>query len=229
MAAQSKAFSRKTDFEPLDAVQREEPIGHTLTRLKAVHDEAEETSGLANLLGRTLYVALLLPLFLLAEVTFSRAPWMHAGSFCFLVLLATGVLVHTHTKAMCAPFDRETLKAFSANLDAILLYAGFAWGAGAFLILPATTDPAFTAFFSGCTVAAIAMIVRTREAVLMFAAPVGLLTALAALLRPLERPFVSAALAIAASVLVVGSVALSSWMKQRVAEAVMPRDARPAQ
>jgi hypothetical protein len=228
LAAQSEALSPETNLGPPDTVPTEEPAEHPLARLRAVHDEAEETSDLANLLGRAFYVGLLLPLLVAAAVVFFDPPWTRAASFCVLVLLGAGALFYAHTKAMRAPFDRATLKAFSAELDAILLYAGFAWGAGAFLVLPANTDPAFTTFFSGGTAAIIAMIVRTRVAVLMFVSPVGLLTALAALLTPLERPFVSAALAIAACLFVVGSVALSSWMKERAVGPAASADAQPA-
>ena len=34
-----------------------------------------------------------------------------------------------------APFQRPSLKSFARDVSAILLYAGFAWGAGAFLVL----------------------------------------------------------------------------------------------
>jgi hypothetical protein len=228
MAAQPHAFSREADFETLGTALPGGPAEHPLTKLRVMHDEAEETSRLANLLGRARYVGLLLPVLLFAAVVLSPAPSARAGGFCVLVLLAAGALLYTHRKAMHAPFDRAPLKAFSADLDAILLYAGFAWGAGAFLVLPANTDPAYTAFFSGGTAAVIAMIVRKREAVLMFAAPAGLLTALAAQSKPLELPFVSAALAIAACAFVVGSVALSSWMKERAVENVARTDVQPA-
>jgi len=228
MAAQSKAFLPEEGLEPVAPPPTEETAENPLTKLRKMHDEAEETSSLANLLGRALYVGLLLPVFLIAAVAFANAPRMRAGSFCVLVLLAAGVLLYTHRKAMHAPFDRASLKGFSADLDAILLYAGFAWGAGAFLILPSSTNPAITAFFSGGAAAVIAMIVRKPEAVLMFAAPAGLLTALAALLKPLEPPFVGAALAIAASVFVVGSVALSSWMKDRALENITSTDIQSA-
>jgi hypothetical protein len=226
MAAQFKPLAPETDLEPLDRVL-EAPVEDPLETLRAVHDEAKETAELANLLGRALYAGLLLPLLVLAAVTLSNPQWMRAAGFSVLVLMGAGALLHAYGKAMRAPFDRTALKSFLTDLDAILLFTGFAWGAGALLILPVDTDPAFTTIFSGGTAALLAMIFRTRQTTLMFAAPVGLLTALAALLRPLERPFVTSALAVAASIFVVGSVALSSWMKER-AGSVAVADIRPA-
>ena len=218
MAAQPKALAPDTNLEAIETAYDAVTDEHPLARLKAVHDEAAETSQLANLLGRSLYVGLLLPVLALAAIGLCDPPLTRGISFAVLVLMGACILLYAHGRAMRAPFDLAVLTTFSADLDAILLYTGFAWGAGAFLILPTNIDPALTTLFSGCTAAIVAMIVRSRRAVIMFAAPVGSFTALAALLRPLELPFISAALAVTACFFVAGSVALSSWMKQQAAD-----------
>ena len=227
MAAQPRVLAPKNDLETL-GIAEETPDEHPLTTLRAMHDEAEETAELANRLGRTLYAVLLLPALVLAVVIFATPSVTRGLSFSVLVLTGAAALCCAYARAMRAPFDRAALRAHSGRVVAILLYTGFAWGAGAFLILPTNTDPAFTTFFSGGTAAIIAMIIRTREGVLMFAAPAGLLTALAALLRPLERPLIASALAVLACFFVAGSVALSSWMRERAAGGTEPTNIQRA-
>lgn len=227
MVARPGALVPQTVLEPIESQPKpDQPptAAHPLARLKAVHDEAEERAALANLLGRTRTVGPLLPLLALAAIVLAHPPLARGVSFAVLVLMGAGALLYAQLRTMRVLFDHAALKSFSADLDAILLYSGFAWGAGAFLILPANTDPALTTLFSACTAAIVAMIVRSRVAVLMFAAPTGLLTALAAMLRPLELPLVSAGLAAMACFVIAGSVALSSWMKEHAANA----SARPA-
>ena len=138
MAAKPDVLERQTELEPVSLVP-EEPAEHPLAKLQAVHDEATETSALANLLGRTLYAALLLPVLVLGAIALSDPPLTRGMSFSALVLMGAGALFFAYAKTSRAPFDRAALRAFSADLEAILLYTGFAWGAGAFLILPANT------------------------------------------------------------------------------------------
>jgi len=233
MAARTKAVKPDVELDrpaitevehPQPALAAGEP--HPFARLLAIRDEAEQTAYLANLLGRTLHLSILLPVLLVAALILAAPPLARAASFAMIVLMGVGALLHAYRRGMNAPFERTSLEKFSADLDAILLYAGFAWGAGAFLILPGNTDPATAVMFSACTAAIVASVVREREAVLMFAAPAGLLTALAAFLRPLELAPVTAGLAVLASIFVAGSVFLSSWMKERAANG--PAEAHPA-
>jgi len=184
-------------------------------KLRAVHDEAQETSRLANLLGRSFYVSLLLPALAALAIGVAHAPVSRSASFAVLVLLASAALLLAYRRAVGTPFLRLTLREFAADLDAIMLYAGFAWGAGAFLILPTGSDPAIAVAFSGCAAALVAAFLGAREPVFMFAAPAGLLTALAAYLHPLMLPPVTALLSILACGAVAGAVALSTWMKER--------------
>ena len=69
--------------------------------------------------------------------------------------------------------------------------------------------------FAGCATVFVAAFLGSREPVFMFAAPAGLLTALAAYLHPLMLPPVTASLSVIACGLVAGAVALSTWMKDR--------------
>ena len=89
MAAQSKeAFGPRTDLDHLSIVEdkQPEPVGetvapHPLERLRAIHVEAEQTSRLANLLGRTLYLSFLLPVLLVTALVLTAPPLTRAVSF----------------------------------------------------------------------------------------------------------------------------------------------------
>jgi hypothetical protein len=213
MVAQTQAL------EP-QALQAPETVAdpvrvNPFARLRAVHDEAQETSRLANLLGRSFYVSLLLPTLAAIAISVAHAPLFRAASFATLVLLGSTALLIAYRRAVRTPFLRLSLREYAADLDAIMLYAGFAWGAGAFLIVPPGSDPAIAVLFSGCAAALVAAFVGAREPVFMFAAPAGLLTALAAYLQPLMLPPVTALLSVLTCGLVAGAVAFSTWMKER--------------
>jgi hypothetical protein len=223
MVAQTQAVEPEALPE---AVTDAEPVRvNPFSRLRAVHDEALETSRLANLLGRSFYVSLLLPALAIAAVIIAGAPIVRALSFAALVFMGAGALLYVYVRTIRTPFLHLSLREFAADLDAIMLYAGFAWGAGAFLILPAASGPAVAVLFSGCAAALVAAFLGSREPVFMFAAPAGLLTALAAFLQPLTLPPVTATLSVLTCGLVAGAVALSSWMKERAfaAPAVVER------
>src|SRR5580658_9897423 len=81
-----------------------------LTRLSQLHDEAAKTALLANLLGRATYAA------------------------AVLAAAGVGAAARAYTKAIRAPFELGTLQGFARDLSAILVYAGFAFGAGAILV-----------------------------------------------------------------------------------------------
>jgi hypothetical protein len=213
MVAQTQAVEPQVlpDAETAAEPDRINPFA----RLRAVHDEALETSRLANLLGRSFYVSLLLPALAIAALIVTGAPVARALSFAVLVFIGAGALLFVYVRTIRTPFLHLSLREFSADLDAIMLYAGFAWGAGAFLVLPAGSDPAVAVLFSGCAAALVAAFLGAREPVFMFAAPAGLLTALAAYLEPLTLPPVTATLSVLTCGLVAGAVALSGWMKER--------------
>ena len=221
MAAQAKALAAKPSARLPDPIIE---TRHPFARLRAIHNEAEETSRLANLLGRTLYVGIALPVAALIAVALANPPAFRGLSFIVLTVMGAGAILFAYARAMRTPFDRACLRTFAADLDAIMLYAGFAWGAGAFLIVPTMSDPAIAVIFSGCIAALVAGLIQAREPVLMFAAPAGLLMALAAYLKPMHAPNATAFLAILSCSVVIVSVAFSGWMKERSNRAPVPVD-----
>ena len=154
-------------------------FGH-LSRLKALHEEAEETARLANLLGRTLYASATLAIASIAAILFAATGLSRALGWEVLMLLAIGALLHAYRHTMAAPFERAALRSFAEDLKAILLYAGFAWGAGAFLVLGIAASPLAAIFYSAGMIATLALLLRSATPILYFAIPVALLGTVAA-------------------------------------------------
>src|SRR5690242_8940126 len=108
-----------------------------LAKLAALHAEAEETARLANLLGRTGYVAGTIAVSsAIASVMLSEIALPATLAWLALSLAGAAVLLIAYARTMRAPFERAALLSFREDLKAVLLYAGFAWGAGGWLLLP---------------------------------------------------------------------------------------------
>jgi hypothetical protein len=158
-----------------------------MARLAALHDEAEETAILANLLGRAPYAAATLATLavltiVLAGVGASLAETAVWGVF---MLIATAAFVRIYANAIRGAFERATLKNFHEDAKAVALYAGFAWGAGAFLCLPATAAVSMLLVFATGASAILAVMLRDPALTFAFVAPATILSAAAALIRPL--------------------------------------------
>ena len=179
-----------------------------LLRLAALHREAEETARLANLLGRGPQVAAMLAIAagLVAGLSFMSAETTALAAWLVLVLVGVGALARSYSLAIHAPFERAPLIAFSLDLQAILTYCGFAWGAGAFLVLPDTTGPlAAFAFAAGPSVL-LAALLRANTTVIGFLVPATVLAPLAMVIRPLPEGPAGALLTIVTAGLIAGVV-----------------------
>lgn len=169
-----------------------------IARLAALHQEAEETARLANLLGRSSSSGLFLALaaaFVLALTMLSAAPEA-ATAWLGLMALGLGVLARLYLKAIRAPFERSVLARFAADLNAIQTYLGFAWGAGAFLLLPTDCGLVAALAYGAIPAAGLLAFLRAREPSLAFLVPAGTLSAFAMVLRPLPNGALAAALAV---------------------------------
>lgn len=180
-----------------------------IVRLAILHAEAEETARLANLLGRSLYAALVLPAIGALSVGLVEggdlARQLVWGGFVVLVSLA---MLRAYAHTIGQPFERVALKNFAKDMSAILLFAGFAWGAGAFLVLPAGAGVAAALLFTVAPSIAVAALLREREAVFLFLAPMALLASFASVLRPFAEGALDAALILLACAAIAGATAL---------------------
>jgi hypothetical protein len=161
------------------------PHRATLAQLAMLHDEARETALLANLLGRAPHAAFALAGLALVVAGLSFTQSAMPALIVWLVLVAAGIgaIARAYTRTIKAPFERVPLRAFSRDLSAILFYAGFAWGTGAFLAVPATASVLSFVLFSAGTCAVVAALLRARDPSLIFLVPVAGLSALAPLIR----------------------------------------------
>jgi hypothetical protein len=158
-----------------------------LEKLAALHDEAREIAILANLLSRTPYVAAALSVFTIGAVLLSLGtlPPAEPAAWTILMLIGVGALLRSYLRAIAQPFELGTLREFSADMNAILLYCGFAWGAGAFLALSPSSSPIVVLGFTAGAAIVVAAILRAKEIILGFVAPTAILAAFATVLRPL--------------------------------------------
>jgi hypothetical protein len=185
------------------------PVRGSLAKLKALHAEAEETARLANLLGRSGAVGAALPFLAILTVGFS----VHVGSaprtvWLLLVGAVAGAMLISYRHAMKRPFEYDALKDYAKDLSAILLFAGFAWGAGAFLALPSGLSTGAALAFALLPSASIAYLLRDRAALFLFLAPITTLTVAACLLKPYAGGWIAAGSVALAAAALVGAVHL---------------------
>jgi hypothetical protein len=193
-----------------------------VSKLSVVHAELQETALLANLLVRSLYAGLVLAGAAATAIAVAHASLIREASWGLLMSVGVGALVWAYVRTIRSPFKDSALQLFGADLSAILFYAGFAWGAGAFLVLPPDSGPVAAVLFSACVVVLVANILQAREPVLIFALPVALLTALASFLRPFPAAELTASLAVASCGFVTGAVLISEWIARRTRGAPQP-------
>jgi divalent metal cation (Fe/Co/Zn/Cd) transporter len=208
MVAIVKSLSPRPERRP-----EPKPRASGLAKLKSLHAEAEETAHLANLLGRSGYAGIALPF--LAVVTMGLSVEMNpAAQMVWLVFVGAiaGAMLFSYRRAMARPFERPVLKEFAKDLSAILLFAGFAWGSGAFLALPAATPAAAAIAFAVLPAAIVAYLLRDRTALFLFLAPVTALTVAACLLKPFAGGWIAAVAVLVLS----GAVAAAAYWYQRL-------------
>ena len=196
-------------------VETVQPVAHEISnpvaRLAALHEEAQDTARLANVLGRSLYVSIAFAVMAAAVFAFGGNGLLEGAVWAVFVGVAVVAIALAYQRTIRKPFERAALKSFSQDLNAILLFSGFAWGAGAFLAIPATASLATVLAFSAGAGIAAALLLREQDRVFLFLAPVAALTSFACVLRPLSGGALDAALVLVAC----GAVAAATlWFSQ---------------
>ena len=133
-------------------------------------------------------------------------PIAEPAAWLVLVLIGVGAMARNYARAIGQPFERGILREFAYDLNAIAVYAGFAWGAGAYLALGPQTSPLALTAFAAVIPAIMAATLRTREISLGFLAPATGLCAFAAVLRPLPEGPLAAAFVLIACAAVGGAI-----------------------
>jgi len=194
--------------ETFEAQGARSPVAH----LASLHREAEETARLANLLGRSIHVAVVLPILAAATLALRGTGLAESVTWMVFVLAASGAIGVCYRRTIAVPFERAALKSFSRDLSAILAFGGFAWGAGAFLALPASAGIGIVVLFAAGAATAVAVLLRERESAFLFLAPVAGLASFACVLRPLDAGALGAALIlIACAAVAAGATVAGRW------------------
>ena len=170
-----------------------------IAKLAILHAEAEETSRLANLLGRSLHAAIAIPLAAMVPISLSAdigaAPRV---AWAVLIIVASLAIARTYANTIGRPFERVALHSFANDLTAVLLFSGIAWGAGAFLVLPQSAPVGSALVFAVAPALGLGLLLRDRRAILLFLAPAAALTAFACVLRPFSAGTLNAVLVLIA-------------------------------
>ena len=156
-----------------------------LDRLPQLHAETADTAHLARFLAGAVNAAGALTLLGMAALAFEAGGTLKACfSWAILVLFGVGALLRSYIRSTAAAFDRAPLTEAAQDLRAILLYAGFAWGAGAFLVLSPEAGWMEVLPFAVLPSLAIALLLKDMEGPLAFLIPLTAMTVAAAVLRP---------------------------------------------
>jgi hypothetical protein len=150
-----------------------------LSRLQA---ENARTLARTVFLRTTVNVALGLMLLGVATLLFAAGTSL---KFCFiwsaLVLLGVGALLRCHIQASGS--EHAELGDAIRDMRAVLLYAGFAWGAGALLVLPSGAAPAAALGFVVLPSLAVTLLLQDRDGALAFLLPLTAISLAAAILH----------------------------------------------
>ncbi|MDE2184921.1 MAG: hypothetical protein KGJ78_18055 [Alphaproteobacteria bacterium] len=216
------AMPQLSSVESVEPKRSPEFRAGAITKLARLHAEAEETARLANLLGRSVHAAIALPVLAVLTIGFADGDVARQLVWCGFVLAVSIAIAVAYARAIRRPFERDALKEFAKDLSAILLFSGFAWGAGAFLALPAGSDPIAAVLFVAVPAIAMAALLREREAVFLFLAPVATLASFASVLRPTGSGAIDAGLVLLVSAAIAGGAVLADPHRERQMPAMLP-------
>ena len=156
-----------------------------LARLPQIHAETSETADLARFLRASVGAAAALMLMGgLAVSLAGGASLQQEFAWSLLVLAGIGAMLRSYIKCIAQAFDRAPLREAAKDLRAVLFYVGFAWGAGAFLLLGGNPVPITGLCFAVLPSVLMIPLLRDRAACLAFVVPVTVLTAAAIIVQP---------------------------------------------
>jgi hypothetical protein len=187
----------------------EEPA---LRRLAALHEECVEIARHAALLTRTPFAAYASLAACAALVAFSSrsVPLGTLALWALLVVGGTFGLLRLVHQTERGAFELIPLRAFALDLNAMLLYAGFAWGAGGFLAISPTAPPLVLEWHAVGANLLFTGLLRAQAPTLCFVIPNTVLSIAAALTGAAGIPAV--ALILLATLVLAAS---TSWVERR--------------
>jgi hypothetical protein len=184
---------------PLPAASRS-----ALARLPQLHAETSEAASLVRFLRSAVMAGAALTLLAALALFFAGGAGLQPEfAWSLLVLIGVGAMLRSYIKSTAQAFERAPLRESARDLRAILFYMGFAWGAGAFLLLGNNPVPLMGLCFAVLPSVVLLPLLRDRAAALNFILPVTALSAVAILVGP----WGSAPLALAMLLVVEGCLA----------------------
>lgn len=171
------------------------PPTDAFDRLARLHVETSEAGRLVVFLRAALNAASLFMLMGTCVLFLGGgATIAHNFAWAALMLLGVASLLYSYIRTNAAVFDRAPISESARNLRLIFLYMGLAWGAGAFLAVPATLSSVAAVLFAVIPTLLLALLLRDGPATAAFLMPAGLLTAACAFLHAWPHPMVDALL-----------------------------------
>lgn len=184
----------------------------SLARLSQLHAETSEAASLLRFLHSPVSVGAALVLMgALALIFAGGAGFQAEFGWSVLVLIGVGAMLRAYIKSTAQAFDRAPLRQSARDLRAVLFYLGFAWGAGAFLLLGDNPVPLVGLCFAVLPSVLLLPLLKDRAASLNFILPVTSLTAIAILVEP----WGSAPLAVSMLLVAEGSLACGLLLSGR--------------
>jgi hypothetical protein len=150
-----------------------------------------------------------------AALVASVAPIAELATWLVLVGAGVGAAARAYARAIRAPFELVTLQGFARDLSATLVFTGFAFGAGAILVLPPNVSLLALLAFGAGTSAAVGAFLRVRDMALCFLIPAVALSAFAAILRPFQGGVSDMASMLVAGVAVAVAIQLAERLTVR--------------
>lgn len=157
--------------KPLPVLPRD-----ALDQLARLHAESSQASHLARLLRNSVHAASLF--MLMGSCVLLMGGGTIGRNFVWAVSILAGVvgLIIFYIRTNAVAFDRAPFSATARNVRATLLYLGAAWGAGAFLVLPAELPAVGAILFAVIPALLLALLLNDAKGLAAFQAPAGLLT-----------------------------------------------------
>ncbi len=152
-----------------------------LDQLARLHAETSEASRLAKFLRNSIHAASLFMLMGTCVLFLGGGRTIGQNfSWAALVLLGVVGLIYSYIRVNAATFDRAPVWIAARNLRVTLFYLGLAWGAGAFLAMPAGVAAPQAILFAVMPALLLTIILNDMAGLAAFQAPAGALTILAA-------------------------------------------------
>ena len=164
------------------------PPADAFDRLVRLHAETSEAGRLVVFLRAALNAASVFMLMGTCVLLLGGATLAHNFAWAALMLVGVTALLYSYIRTNAAVFDRAPISESARNLRLIFLYMGFAWGAGAFLAVPAMPSSVAAVLFAAIPTLLLALLLRDGPAIALFLVSAGLLTVAAAFLHAWPHP-----------------------------------------